>query len=165
MPRPGLVLFLVLTVLPLVGCGREGAKAAGAGGGERPEVEAARDESEHYERLLAGKEDERAAEARDWLDPKHANHVAWKVNKKRMREMTDALYAAGAVKVYAVYDPADETVKVELCAELLVALPAGKAERQKVIAACNKIEQQVWGPDAAKATDVGQKFISLNLDP
>jgi hypothetical protein len=163
MKRLVTVLGLALVCAALAGCrGKAAKEEQNAGRDAREAKEADKD----FDLLIAGKdEDELAAEARDWLDPRHQNHAAWKIDKKRMLEMTNNLYAAGASKVYAVCMRPDDTIKAELCAELLVVLPKGKAERQKVIAACQRIEHQVWSDDADKIRDVGQKYVSINLDP
>jgi hypothetical protein len=162
------VIGLALVILAQVGCrGKvtdEEKKAADEARSAK-EAAAAPEEDRNSEQVIAGKDkDEIAAEARDWLDPKHTNHAAWKIDKKRMLEMTEALYAAGASKVYAVSMRPDDTFKAEICAQLLVVLPSGKADREKVIDACQKIEKQVWGGDADKIRDVGQKYVRLNLD-
>ncbi len=129
---------------------------------------------QRYENILAGvvmKDedgeviDERAAEARDWLDPKHPRNAMWKTSKKQTLELVDRLYQAGARKVYCLYTPADETIKVNLCAALLVELPQEAAARRRTLEEYNQMSKAFWGSDHSRVTDAGQKFAAVDLDP
>lgn len=128
---------------------------------------AANEEDGHYAALAAGKlhEGDRATEARAWLDTKNTNNRLWKTSREQTLGYVNTLYEAGAVKVYCVYAPKDETIPVNLCAELFVELPQDAEKRKKVIRAFNKIEKELWGDDAEKVKDEGQKYLDLNMDP
>lgn len=131
------------------------------------EKAASREDNTHFDRLVAGQQDDgdRAAEARAWLDPKNTSNALWKTSRAQTQKMVDDLYTAGAVKVLAVYAPHDETIKVNLCAELLIVLPTDAVVRKKVFKSFNLIDKQLWGEDHENIKDEGQKYLDLNMDP
>ena len=155
------VLFVGL-IVGASGCrrGRAGVKT------DEQKVTAAEADAE-FEQLLTGKDKdgERTMEARQYLGANQSANGLWKTSRAQTLEWVNELYQAGAMKVYAVYSPADETIKVNMCASLLVALPAERDARGKVIAAFNRIDKEVWGPDHERIRDVGQKYLMLNMDP
>ena len=116
-------------------------------------------------KILEGRdENARAAEARDWLDPKHSRNAMWKgLNKKEARELVDRFYGLGAAQVYAVYVPGDDQIRVNMCAEFMVELPADAAARAKVLAAYNEFCSSI-DPDFRAATDLGQTYLVIDLD-
>jgi hypothetical protein len=126
----------------------------------------ARAEEQHFDRMVAGQEvdGEKAAEAREWLNPKHTANALWKTNREQTLKLVNELYSAGASGVYAVYSPADDTIRVNLCARLLIALPKDPQQRQKVIRAFNQMDKQFWGEDHEAQTDSGQHYLHLEMD-
>jgi hypothetical protein len=148
--------FIALLIFPQAGCrrGRDNARKAGEQAEQQRKIED----------LLAGKDadGERAMEAREYLADQQKN-VLWKTSREQTTKWVDELYRAGAVKVYAVYVPPGDVVRVNVCAALLIELPV--AGRKKTIDAFNHIERQLWGPDASPAADSGQKYLHLNMDP
>jgi hypothetical protein len=106
------------------------------------------------------------AEARDWLDPKHANHVMWKTwDKPEARKQVDAIYAAGATKVWAV-DPVsikdDDPAAGQIVAQFVVELPTDPAKRKAVFDWIANWEKEIEEDHPTK--DVGQKYYEINLD-
>lgn len=126
-----------------------------------------REDIRNYERLAAGKEvdGDKASEARAWLDPKNTTNVLWKTSRAQTTKWVEELYAAGATKVLAVYSPKDETVKINMCARLLVVLPTDAEARKKVMKTYNQIDKKLWGDDHTMENDDGQKYLELNMDP
>lgn len=120
-----------------------------------------------FARLAAGElhDNDKASEARAWLDPKNTNNVLWKTSRADTLEYVNKLYEAGAVKVFCIYSPKDSQVRVNLCASLLVELPRDKEQRKKVIRVFNKLDRELWGEDADQVKDEGQQFLCLNMDP
>ena len=120
----------------------------------------------NYERLVAGHEvdGDKAAEAREWLDPKKTQNVLWKTTRAETMQFVEDLYDAGAVKVYAVYAPRDGAVPVNICAELLIELPSDGVARKKVIRVFNRIDKEIWGPDHEPMKDDGRKYLDLSMD-
>lgn len=98
------------------------------------------------------------AEARAWLDPAQTTHLGFEVGKDEMRELTDAFYAAGAVKVSAAYG---EHEGVQISALLVVDLPADEASRRPVFAQYAESAPR-YELDAVK--DVGQSCLLVGLD-
>lgn len=146
--------------------GATGCRRAGAAKATDLKSLAAEADAE-FEQLLAGKgaEGERAMEARQYLGANQSANGLWKTSRGQTLEWVNELYQAGAAKVYAVYSPADETIRVNMCASLLVALPATPEGRRKVIAAYTRIDRHIWGEDHTSTSDVGQKYLMLNMDP
>src|SRR5262245_17805090 len=68
-----------------------------------------------FEDLLAGKakDGDRAMEARGYLADQ-ANNRLWKTSREQTMTWVDELYVAGAPKVYAVYTPPADLVRVNL---------------------------------------------------
>lgn len=126
-----------------------------------------RADTKNYDRLVAGKEvdGDRAEEARAWLDPKQTGNALWKTSRAQTSKWVDELYAAGATKVLAIYSPKENTVKINLCARLLIVLPADTEARRKVMKTYNRIDKELWGDDHTKERDEGQKYLELNMDP
>lgn len=155
------LLSLFFIVMLNTGCRKTKAGAALQGNSET------REDTKHYDRLVAGQEDDgdTAAEARAWLDPKNTENVLWKTSRAQTLKIVDDLYEAGAVKVLAVYSPKDETIKINMCAELLVVLPKDAEARKKVFKTFNRIDKQLWGEDHENIKDQGQKYLDLNMDP
>src|SRR5262245_12063118 len=119
-----------------------------------------------FEALLAGKnaDGDRAMEAREYLADQMSNKL-WKTSREQTTKWVDELYQAGAVKVYAVYSPAEDGVRVNLCAALLVELSPQREMRVKVIEAFNHIDRKLWGDDHTTVADTGQKYLDLSMDP
>lgn len=159
-----MICLSLIVSMAATGC-QKGVKTK-QGRGDASGQDANLDES-RYGSLAAGKEHEgdRAEEARAWLDPKRTENALWKTSRQQTLQYVNDLYAAGAVKVYAVYMPKDGTVRINLCAELFLELPANKEKRKAVMKQFNKIEKGIWGEDAEKAKEEGQKYLSLNMDP
>jgi hypothetical protein len=153
-------IIVCIALLCLSGCKSKTAKNPG-------ESETTEHDNTHYDALVAGKlsDGDRAAEARGWLDPKQTGNALWKTNREQTLKWVNTLYDAGAEKVLAVYAPKDDTIKINLCANLLVVLPKDKETRKKVIAAYNRIDKELWGSDSTKIKDEGQKYLELNMDP
>lgn len=159
---------LLLSLVTLSGCQRgSGGTATPAEAADAEEAATTQAPDSEYDALVAGRSEDgdKVMEVRDYLDPKHDKNGLWKFDRDQTLKWADALYAAGAPKVYAVYSPADETIQVNLCAALLVELPAEKAERTETLRAATAVESEVWGPDAETYIDSGQKYLYLSLDP
>lgn len=155
-----ITVIICIALLCLTGCKSKTAKNKG-------EQETVEHDNTHYDALVAGKlsDGDRAAEARGWLDPKQTGNALWKTTREQTLKWVNTLYDAGAEKVLAVYAPKDDTIKINLCANLLVVLPADQDKRKKIIAAYNRIDKELWGPDHTKTKDEGQKYLELNMDP
>ncbi|HQR07894.1 MAG TPA: hypothetical protein PLN21_13785 [Gemmatales bacterium] len=156
-------LLIILTLL--TGCRK--AKQNDPGAAPAVPAAAGRENTKHYERLVAGKEDDgdKADEARAWLDPKNKSNVLWKTSRAQTTKWVEELYAAGATKVLAIYSPKDKEVPINMCAQLLIVLPTDAEARKKVLKAYNRIDKELWGDDHTKEKDDGQKYIELNMDP
>ncbi len=127
----------------------------------------AREDDKNYAKLIAGKDEDgdKAMEARTYLKEGDAKNRLWKTSREQTLKWTEDLYEAGAPKVYAVYSPADKTIKINMCASLLVQMPKEPELRAKLLKAFNKIDKQLWGDDHEKIKDDGQKYLNLNMDP
>lgn len=166
-------------VVLLVGCQRKVTFASGEAGQDAKgptsdSHKSSREGDKRYENMIAGKpnkneagevDHERAAEARGWLNDKQAPNAMWKTSKSQTLDMVDQLYKSGAHKVYCIYAPADDTIKINMCASLLVELPREANRRQEVLAKYNQLSRQFWGEDHENVKDLGQRFVELDLDP
>ena len=65
--------------------------------------------------------DGQVTEARAWLDAAQTTHMGFEVGKDEMRELTEALYAAGAVQVRAAWSTLGD---MQVSSLLVVDLPA-----------------------------------------
>lgn len=99
------------------------------------------------------------AEARDWCDPKHKDHVGFEVSTATMLQIANELYEAGAPKVYVT--GIDEIGQVKISASMVAELPKDPAARKKVFAWQAKFAQEI---DDDPAPDVGQKYFFITLD-
>ena len=155
-------LMAVAMVVSLAGCRRSRAER------EKDEMaKLVREADEDFERLVAGKEEDgdRVMEARQYLAPNQDRNRLWKTSRDQTLFWVDQFYQAGAARVYAVYAPADRHIQFNMCAMLLIELPSAPQARAKVLVAFNRTHKHLWGPGEDKATDVGQKFLLLNMDP
>jgi hypothetical protein len=159
------VLLLALVGL---GCDAEPDQKAGAGNGSGASTAAreAKDQDAKWALLVAGKDEDgdRVMEAREYLAPDQASNAIWKSSREQMLKWSEDLYASGASKVWAAYSPADETVRVNMCAALLVELPSDKTARAAVMKAFRAIEGEIWGDDADGAKELGQRYLYLSVD-
>ena len=87
-------------------------------------------------------------EARAWLDPTLTTHLGFEVGKDEMRELTEAFYAAGALKVSAAWGEHEGT---QISALLIVDLPPEM--RESLFA---KLEEIRGRFDLDEVPDVGQ---------
>jgi len=151
----GLLVVAAMAVVFSLGCEEEqvGAPAAGGGAGAVPleqRLEKAGDE------IMAS---DKKAEAREWL--KDDNHVLFKFRggKKKLSELVDEFYSAGAEKVY-VGDIENEAGK-NFAGTVLVVLPKDSAARAKLF----EIDKRV-GPELQEdpVTDKGQRYLYYSLD-
>ena len=101
--------------------------------------------------------DPASAEAREWLDPKHANHVIFEWGNERAREMVEGFYHRGAEKVY-VLEPSPFGKNL-VTASFAVKLPVDPANRKE----CFAWESKIAGEEGTDA-DVGQKYIAVSVD-
>jgi hypothetical protein len=151
----GLLALAAMVVLLSLGCEDQPAAAPGAGGaaGEAPpetRIDKAGDE------IMAS---DKKAEAREWL--KDDSHVLFKFRggKKKLSELVDEFYSAGAQKVY-VGDIETEDGR-DFAGTILVVLPEDFAARTKLF----KIDERV-GPEFQEdpVADRGQKYLYYSLD-
>lgn len=160
-------LLVLVCLLAGLGCQRRVQLSEDGGdqaGRNQAEVQG---DDQRYAQLAAGKQvgDDKAMEARQYLAPNQTKNGMWKTSKEQTLKWVNDFYHAGAAKVYALYIPADDTVRVNMCAALLIELPTDKEKRALVIRTYNRIDKQVNGPDAERAKDEGQKFLELGMDP
>jgi hypothetical protein len=111
------------------------------------------------EALRAFKED-KTAEAREWCSPEAKTHVGWKVSRADMLKMVEALYAAGATKVWI--SDIHEMNGGEVAAGVIVQLPDDPAARKRVFEYDANWRKEV--EDEEKNPDMGQKYIVYSLD-
>jgi hypothetical protein len=148
--------FLLLSALLLTGCA---AKV------KQPAAKAAEvaDESEDAfcQELLDCKDE--IAEARDWLDLRHKNHMMWKVDRETTLKLVNDLYAAGAAIVHVVITPEPfGATGVQICGGLVVTLPTDRPARKKVF----KVYKDFWEDhEDYRVKDQGQKYLHVDLDP
>jgi hypothetical protein len=157
--------FVMLLIVLASGCGKSNPAKAGVAGAAG--MAEGNEEQSRFDRLAAGQLDDgdRAAEARGWLDTKNTSNVLWKISRSQTLKYVNDLYQAGAVKVYVIYAPKDQTIPVNVSAELFLELPQDAATRGRVIKAYDRIEKDIWGPDHDPAKDEGQKYLHLSMDP
>jgi hypothetical protein len=149
-------LAVAIAVFFSLGCEDQPAGAPAAGGagvGEAPleqRIEKAGDE------IMAS---DKKAEAREWL--KDDNHVLFKFHggKKKLTELVDEFYAAGAEKVY-IGNIESEAGK-DFGGTALVVLPKDATNRSKLF----EIDKRV-GPEFQEdpVTDKGQKYLYYSFD-
>jgi hypothetical protein len=105
---------------------------------------------------------EGATEARAWLDPSATDHMGFEVDKGEMRELSAALYAAGATEVLVGWSELeDDSARVEIGGLFIVTLPDDKATRSQVFAEAARI-RELFEADPEK--DVGQQCVIIGLD-
>lgn len=155
-----LIFLSFIMLLCFAGCKSKAAKNGGA-------KEPATQDNAHFDALAAGNlsEGDRAAEARAWLDPKQTGNMLWKTSREQTLKWVNDFYSVGAEKVFAVYAPKDETIKANVCANLLIVLPQDRDKRKHVFSSYNRIDKELWGPDYTRTKDEGQKYLELNMDP
>jgi hypothetical protein len=165
-PQIQLVMF---TLAGFFGCdgGQIAQRTSPKADEKREAAEVARQEDQSFEQLVAGKDEDgdRVMEARQYLAPDQPQNGMWKTSREQTLQWAEELYKAGAPTVYAVYSPADETIKVNMCSSLLIKLPTEKTQRAALLTAFHQIDEQLWGEDADDPADVGQKYLYLNMDP
>lgn len=150
----GFLAVVAIAVLFSLGCEDQQAGAPAAGGaGEVPleqRLEKAGDE------IIAS---DKKAEAREWL--KDDNHVLFKFHggKKKLAELVEEFYAAGAEMVY-IGNIESEAGK-DFAGTALVVLPQDASKRSKLF----EIDKRV-GPEFQEdpVSDKGQKYLYYSFD-
>lgn len=168
MRAEAMLLSLCIVSMNISGCGLADSAAPGKGKSEtrssdtEPDPDDAKSDQKDLEELLGKKK----VEAREWLaNPKS---VLWKGDRKQILDGVKAMYAAGAVKIYAV-DILEHEGR-EVSTEFAVELPADKVARSRVINAHNKFWKKYLRHDDAEelksftVTDQGQKYLIMNFD-
>lgn len=143
------------------GCGEEskvrlGEESAEAEVGESSSSEEAKEMDQFVEEELASNTH---AEAREWCDPKHENHMGFEVSTSEMLRLANEMYDAGAVKVYVT--GIDEFAKKQISASMAMELPTEAQSRKRVFAWEKKFAEEI-GEEPTR--DVGQKYYFLALD-
>jgi len=155
--RSGKLLALagILALFFSLGCEDERAGGPAAGGAAREAPPEQRIDKAGDEIMASDKK----AEARQWL--KDDNHVLFKFRggKKKLSDLVDEFYSAGAEKVY-VGNIESEAGK-DFAGTVLVVLPEDFAARSKLF----KIDERV-GPELQEdpVADRGQKYLYYSLD-
>lgn len=159
----------LLFVVASAGCQRGSGAAEAEQAGEEADAtaNAAVEEDNAWAAVLAGKSEDGdlAMEARQYLAPDQEKNGLWKTSREQTLGWVDEFYAAGAAKVYAIYSPADELIRFNMCSSLLVGLPAPSVQGAAVLRRYNEIDAKLWGPDHTETKDEGQKYLYLKMDP
>lgn len=101
----------------------------------------------------------KAPEAREWLDPKHRNHVVFEMGNDGARKMVEEFYQRGAEQV-VVLDVDDFDGQL-VTAEFGVKLPSDPEKRKR----CFELYAQILGDDPNETTpDVGQTYLDVLVD-
>ena len=168
MRAEAMLLSLCIVAMNISGCGLADSVVPAKGKSESrsSDTEPDPDDAKSYQKDLDELLSKKKAEAREWLaNPKS---VLWKGDRKQILDGVKAMYAAGAIKIYAV-DIMEHEGR-EVSTEFAVELPADKDARAKVIKAHNKFWKRYLRHDdedevkSFTVTDQRQKYLIMNFD-
>jgi len=152
------ILFCIAVLLAFTGCNKSSSAPTSSGNSSSTNTPAAapsqsQDDDDKAQTLIADK----GVEAREWLNPSHANHVGFKMSPATMLDWTNKFYAAGAAKVYCV--DMQTIGNNEICAMFVIEMPSDPAARKAVLKVSDNLNEEDH-----PSLDNGEKYLIEALD-
>ncbi len=143
-PRYAILLSSALCIATLLwfpGCNKSSNSPASSGNSSTntPAAQSpiqSQDDDDKAQSLIANK----GVEAREWLNPSHANHAGFKMSPATMLDWTNKFYAAGADKVYCV--DMQTIGNSEVCAMFVIQMPNDPAARKAVLKVSDDLNEE-----------------------